>query len=142
MKRLRRAETPPDVLVDADSARAGEHGRIGVLARAALGSFGLSVANTALNLLLTILLARTMNLSDYGTYAFVVATVTLLGVPAILGVDRLMTRDIAVYISQGALGLCAGPFVARTSVWVGCLGQSSSSRWRPSVGYGRPGHND
>lgn len=78
------------------------------LARAALGSFGLSVFNTAATVMTTILLARVMGVSEFGTYAFVIATVTLLGVPAVLGVDRLLIRDVAIHVRAGAFGLAHG----------------------------------
>ncbi|HEY7600040.1 MAG TPA: polysaccharide biosynthesis C-terminal domain-containing protein [Candidatus Limnocylindrales bacterium] len=78
------------------------------LARAALGSFGLNVVNTILATLTTIVLARLLGVSDFGVYSFVVATVMLLGVPAILGIDRLLIRDVAVYVRQGADGLARG----------------------------------
>ena len=81
---------------------------LGRLARAAAGSFGLSVIQTAIVTITTIVLARVMGVSDYGSYAFVVATVTLLGVPAILGVDRLLVRDLAVYVGDHSYGLARG----------------------------------
>ncbi len=74
----------------------------------AVGSFALNVVNVAVTLLTTILLARIMGVSDYGVYAFVVATVTVLGIPAISGVDRLLTRDIAVHTGSAAFGLARG----------------------------------
>jgi len=78
------------------------------LARAAAGSFGLSVIQTAIATLTTIVLARLMGVSDYGSYAFVVGAVTLLGVPAILGADRLLIRDLSVYVGERAYGLARG----------------------------------
>ena len=78
------------------------------LARAAAGSFGLSVIQTALVTLTTIVLARVMGVSDYGSYAFVIATITLLGVPAMLGIDRLLIRDLAVYVGDNSYGLARG----------------------------------
>jgi len=78
------------------------------LARAALGSFGLNVANTAATTVLSIVLARVMGVTDYGIYAVVVAAVTLLGLPAVMGVDRLLIRDIAVYVQNGSFGLVRG----------------------------------
>ena len=78
------------------------------LALAAAGSFGLNVANTALTTLLTIVLARVMGVADYGLYAFVVAMMMLLSVPAVLGADRLLVRDVAVYLGREAFGLARG----------------------------------
>src|SRR4051812_33354472 len=78
------------------------------LARAAVGSFGLSVLNTAATLITTVLLARVLGVSDYGVFAFVIATVTLLAVPAIVGIDRLVVRDVAIYTEQRDFGLARG----------------------------------
>ncbi len=91
-------ETPPP--------GAPQGGRL--LARAASGSFGLNIVNTAATLLITIGLARTMDITGFGTYSWVVAMITLLSVPAILGVDRLLVRDIAVFVSHGAYGHARG----------------------------------
>jgi O-antigen/teichoic acid export membrane protein len=84
------------------------------LARAAAGSFGLSVVQMLITTLTTIVLARVMGVADYGTYAFVIATVTLLGVPAVLGVDRLLIRDLAVYVGDRSYGLARG-ILSRTT---------------------------
>jgi len=78
------------------------------LLRAASGSFGLNVWNTAATVLTTIALARLMTLDAFGTYSWVVATVYLLTVPAILGVDRLIVREVAVYVSRGEHGHVRG----------------------------------
>lgn len=78
------------------------------LAKAAAGSFSLNIANLALSTVLTIVLARIMGVTDYGIYAFVTASVLLLCVPAVLGADRLLVRQVAVYVRQGAFGLARG----------------------------------
>lgn len=78
------------------------------LAQVSLASFGLNVTNTLLAVVTTALLAQLMGAAEFGTYAFVVATTTLLGVPAVLGFDRLLVREIAVHIRMGAHGLAAG----------------------------------
>jgi O-antigen/teichoic acid export membrane protein len=83
-------------------------GSLRALARAASGSFALSIVNTAAAVLTTVLLARVMELAAFGVYSWVMATVTLLTVTAVLGVDRLLVRDIAVYIGRGAYGHVRG----------------------------------
>lgn len=95
-------------VVLAEPGQAASHGSARRLARAALGSFGLNVANTLLTTLATVVLARLLGVGDFGLYSFVVATVMLLGVPAILGIDRLVVRDTAVYLRQAAHGLARG----------------------------------
>jgi O-antigen/teichoic acid export membrane protein len=98
-----------DEAVDADVAATELRlGGARLLARAAIGSFGLSIINLAATIVTTILLARLMGVSDFGTFSFVVATVTLFGIPAILGIDRLLIRDIAVYVEKRANALARG----------------------------------
>jgi hypothetical protein len=69
-------------------------------------------------ILATVLLARILGVTDYGTYAFVVATVTLLAVPAVLGADRLVIRDVAVYSHTDSFAWLRGLIIRSTS-WSG-----------------------
>ncbi len=78
------------------------------LGRLAMGSLGLNVVNVAATVSTSVLLARIMGVTDFGIYSFVVATVTLLAVPAILGLDRLMIRDFGVFSTQRSYGLARG----------------------------------
>jgi len=114
-----------------------------VLARNAVGSFALNLVNVATTLGTMVLLARIMGASEFGTYSFVVATATLLGIPSILGVDRLLTRDIAVHTSRAAFGLARGLFrraqqlvlaislaiglTAAAAAWIAAGGEVSAS---------------
>ncbi|HYI22207.1 MAG TPA: oligosaccharide flippase family protein, partial [Candidatus Limnocylindrales bacterium] len=88
-------------------------GGIRRLARAASGSFALNVVNLGASVLTTIVLARVMTVAEFGIYSWVVATVMLLMVPVILGLDRLIVRDVAVFVGRGAHGLVRG--LLRTS---------------------------
>lgn len=83
-------------------------GAAGLLFRGAAGSLMLNVANTVLAVLASILLARVMGVAEYGTFAFVTATVLLLTVPSVLGFDRLVVRDVAVYTSRQSFDLVRG----------------------------------
>jgi O-antigen/teichoic acid export membrane protein len=67
------------------------------LVRGGVGSIGLKVANMVLGLALSIVLARALEPSGYGIYAAVMAVVTLLGVPAQLGLQNLLVREVAAY---------------------------------------------
>jgi O-antigen/teichoic acid export membrane protein len=91
-------------------------GSVRTLAKAAAGSFGLNIANLILTTVLTIVLARTMGVTDYGIYAFVAGSLLLLCVPAVLGADRLLVRDVAVYVREGAFGLARGLITRATQV--------------------------
>jgi O-antigen/teichoic acid export membrane protein len=82
--------------------------RVGNLGRVASASFGLNVLNLAATVGLTALLARTMTVDAFGLYSWVVAIVTLLTIPAVLGVDRLLVRDVAVHVSRSAFADARG----------------------------------
>src|SRR5688500_8840376 len=58
----------------------------------AVGAFGLKIANTALILCTSALLARLLGAESYGMYALAIACVTLLEVPAQLGLPTLLIR--------------------------------------------------
>ena len=67
------------------------------LVRGGVGSIGLKVANMVLGLALSIVLARSLEPSGYGIYAAAMAVVALLGVPAQLGLQNLLVREVAAY---------------------------------------------
>lgn len=98
------------------SASAVRPGRDGVehgglrrrLIRQAAGTFGLIVSSSALGMLTAVFLARAAGVEGYGIFAFVTSTVTLLRVPAVLGAERLLVRNIAVYGTRSAFGLARG----------------------------------
>lgn len=72
--------------------------------RGAAGTFLLNVASSGLNLLIAILLAHALELSDYGIVVFVIATLTLLTIPGVFGLDRLLIREVAVDHLRNSLG--------------------------------------
>ncbi len=80
----------------------------GHLARGSMGSFGLKIANTAFALIITVLLTRLLGTSDYGAYVFALAWANLLAVPAMLGMQNLLVRYVAVYRAQGLGTLIRG----------------------------------
>ena len=74
------------------------------IARGAAGTFALNVAGSALNFVIAIVLTRVLTLSGYGLVVFVMALVMLLAIPGVLGLDRLLTREVAVHDRRGELG--------------------------------------
>lgn len=78
------------------------------LARDSIAGFGLNIGNLAATILASIVLARTMDVTEFGLYSWGVALATLLVVPAVLGVDRLLVRDIASYSVSNAVDLTRG----------------------------------
>jgi O-antigen/teichoic acid export membrane protein len=78
------------------------------LARGALGTLALQAAYVGLSFSAAIVLARLLGVSGYGAYAFSIAWAGLLGVPAVLGFDRLIVRDVATFVSTGRWSLARG----------------------------------
>lgn len=69
--------------------------------RGAGGSLFLRVANTLLVIATTLVLARIMGARDYGVYAYIISWVSLLSVPAAMGFDTLLVREVAKYKASG-----------------------------------------
>jgi len=67
------------------------------LLRGFAGSFGLKVAHTLLNLVLSIVLARSLAPEGYGIYVFAFSVMSLLAIPVQLGLPTLLIREVARY---------------------------------------------
>ena len=78
------------------------------LTRNAAGSFGLKIASVGLAFVTSVLLARLFGPEGYGAYAYVMAWVLLLQIPAGLGLRAILTREIAAYQAQSEWGLMHG----------------------------------
>jgi O-antigen/teichoic acid export membrane protein len=78
------------------------------LIRGAAGSFALRVTGTGLTLATSVLLARVLGAQGYGVYAYVFSIVSLLAVPAALGLPNLIIRYVAMYEARGEWGLLRG----------------------------------
>jgi O-antigen/teichoic acid export membrane protein len=65
------------------------------IGRETLGSMSLKLANVGLAFLSSVLLARLLGPTDYGVYAFVYATISLLSVPSEFGLPTLVARETA-----------------------------------------------
>lgn len=77
-------------------------------ARVVIGVLCLNIIGTGLAFLINIFLARLLDVAGYGIYAYVTSWLSLLGIPAMLGLDRLITRNVAIYQTQAAWGLMKG----------------------------------
>jgi O-antigen/teichoic acid export membrane protein len=108
-----------DAPVSEESAfvAAARKGSVRGLLQAATGSFALNVVNLGATVLATAALARLMDLTSFGIYSWVIATITLLTVPAVLGGDRLLVRDVATYMVRGSYGHVRG-LLRRTALLV------------------------
>lgn len=89
---------------------------MGDLLRGAAGGLGLNLVNTGATFLATVLLARLLGVSGFGIFAFVVALGLLLVVPAVLGFDRLATRDVAAYSARSSWSLLRGLVLSANAV--------------------------
>ena len=78
------------------------------LAKAVAGTFGLQVANAGFAYVSTLLLARFLGAAGYGSYAYALAWLNLLTIPALLGLPGLITREISIYQSKSNWGLAKG----------------------------------
>ncbi len=67
----------------------------GQLLRGGIGSLAVRVASTALNLFLAVLLARLLGAAEFGLYSFILATITILAIPAQMGLPNLVVRETA-----------------------------------------------
>ena len=78
------------------------------LIKGVAGSFGLKVSSSALAFVMSVILARFLGKAGLGTYSYAMTWANLLGIPAALGLDQLIVREIAVYRSQKKYSLMGG----------------------------------
>lgn len=74
---------------------------IGKLPPQTVALLGIRIAAVGLEFLCYLVLARIFKASAYGVYAIVMSCVAVLAVPAALGLDRLLVREIAVLQARG-----------------------------------------
>ena len=72
------------------------------------GVFGLRLTYSALTFLTSILLARVLGQSGFGIYTYSIVWAYLLSVPATMGFDNFVVKQIAVYQTQAAWPLMNG----------------------------------
>lgn len=80
------------------------------LAKGAASAFVLQVCSQALTFTLTILLARVLGRAGLGVYSNANAWVQLLVIPATLGMNQLIVREVAKYSRDEQWGLVLGLF--------------------------------
>lgn len=72
------------------------------------GSFGLNIALSGLSFMISILFARFLGTVGLGTYSYATTWANILGIPARLGIDQLLIREVAIYRSKSQWGLLGG----------------------------------
>lgn len=93
-----------------DKLRAGfqDRGLKGSLVRSGMGSIFLRVLVFTLSLLMTVVLARALGAKGYGVYSFAMALVTLLAIPAQVGLPAIIVRETARAEANDRWGLIRG----------------------------------
>lgn len=79
-----------------------------LLIEGSVGIFVLKIISTGLGFVISLMLARLLGAKGLGIYAYAFAWVGLLGVPSVLGLDKLLVRNIAAYHTQSAWGMMRG----------------------------------
>ena len=86
------------------------------------GLLGLRVLFSALTFASTLLLARILGSDRFGVYAYAMAWATLLAIPALLGADQLLMREVAANLAREDWGLLRGILRrANTAVFLASL---------------------
>ncbi len=80
----------------------------GQIARGAAGTFGLRIAMIGLAFASSIVLARILGPAGYGTYAYILAWLGVLSIPAKLGMGLIVSREVPRLVDQGDWGLLNG----------------------------------
>jgi O-antigen/teichoic acid export membrane protein len=78
------------------------------LVRSGFLTVGIKLANTALSFITVTILARLLGPKGYGTYAYVIALVSMLSVPVQFGLPTLVVRETAKAQALKAWGLLRG----------------------------------
>jgi O-antigen/teichoic acid export membrane protein len=77
-------------------------------ARSFLGVFALRTTGAAVSLLATVVLARALGTAGFGAYAYAIALVALLSIPAQFGIGTLLMRFCSAYQRGEQWGLLRG----------------------------------
>lgn len=64
-----------------------------------LASVGMRFGTAGISLVVGVVLARLLGAAEYGVYAYVMAWATVLAVPASLGLQSLLVREVASYVA-------------------------------------------
>lgn len=78
------------------------------LAKKIVGTFGLKIFSVGIAFITSIALARILGAEDYGTYVYAITLITMLQIPACLGIRNLLVREISVYQAKFEFGLLNG----------------------------------
>lgn len=91
----------------------------GRLSRNAFDSLILRIGAVILAFLINVVLARAMTVSEYGSYIYGMSWLSILLIPATLGFDKLLVREISIYHSQKEWGRVKAFYKLATSLTLG-----------------------
>jgi len=86
------------------------------MVRGTVGTFVLKIVNTILAFGTSLLLARLLGAKEYGVYTYAISWASLLSVPAVMGLNTLLVREVAKYRALKDCGTLRG--ILRWSDWV------------------------
>ncbi len=86
------------------------------MVRGIFGTLGLTISAAGLTFINGVLLARLLGATGYGIYASAIGVVLLISAPLALGLDRLLTRDLAASGALGTWGRARGLIVRTVEV--------------------------
>lgn len=78
------------------------------LAKAIAGTFSIRILNIGLAYIVSLILTHLLGADGYGSYVYALALIGFLQIPSMLGINSLMTREIAIYQTQEKWGLAKG----------------------------------
>ncbi len=78
------------------------------LIRGSAGSFILRITGTGLVFINSIVLARLLGVTEFGIYTYVITWMSLLAIPAVFGLDKMLVRNLATYEATSDWGLMHG----------------------------------
>lgn len=83
----------------------------GYLVKGVSGSFLVQGFGLVLGIASSVILARLLGASAYGTYSYVLAWLEILKIPLAYGLPIMVQREVAIYAGRGDWGLVRGLFV-------------------------------
>ena len=78
------------------------------LVKGTSGAFSLNVATNVILFITSIVLARLLGTSGYGTYMYALTWALVLSIPAGMGLPRILVRNVAAYHTKSSWGLISG----------------------------------
>jgi len=76
--------------------------------KAAAGVFGLRLFYTGITFVTSVLFARLLGTSGFGTYSYVIVWAYLLSIPATMGFDNFVVKELSVYRAKSSWALMNG----------------------------------